>query len=54
MVDMYSTDKRSEIMGRIVSSNTHPEIRVRAVLHRLGYKFRLHQQTLPRKLDVVG
>jgi DNA mismatch endonuclease (patch repair protein) len=53
MADMYSKRRRSEIMGRIVSKDTLPEIRVRSVLHRLGYRFRLHRKDLPGKPDIV-
>lgn len=53
MADLYSKDKRSEIMGRIVSKDTLPEVRVRSVLHRMGYRFRVHSKDLPGKPDVV-
>jgi DNA mismatch endonuclease, patch repair protein len=53
MADMYSSKKRSEIMGRILSRNTGPEVRVRRVLHRMGCRFRLHRKDLPGKPDIV-
>ena len=53
MADMYSKEKRSEIMGRIVAKNTLPEVRVRSVLHRMGYRFRIHRKDLPGKPDIV-
>ncbi len=40
-------------MGRIVSKDTLPEVRVRSVLHRMGYRFRLHRMNLPGKPDIV-
>lgn len=40
-------------MGRIRSANTTPEIRVRSILHRLGYRFRLHSKALPGRPDIV-
>jgi len=40
-------------MGRIVSKDTLPEIRVRSIIHRLGYRFRLHSKDLPGKPDIV-
>lgn len=40
-------------MSRIRSSNTKPELRVRSVLHHLGYRFRLHSSNLPGKPDIV-
>jgi len=53
MVDMVTTERRSEIMGRIRSTNTSPEIRVRRVAHALGLRFRLHRRDLPGKPDLV-
>jgi DNA mismatch endonuclease (patch repair protein) len=40
-------------MSRIPSKNTKPEIAVRSVLHRLGYRFRLHRGDLPGRPDIV-
>jgi DNA mismatch endonuclease (patch repair protein) len=51
--DIFSPEKRSEIMSRVRSTNTKPEITVRSFLHRLGYRFRLHRQDLPGKPDIV-
>jgi DNA mismatch endonuclease (patch repair protein) len=53
MTDIYSKGRRSEIMGRITSQDTRPEVRVRSVLHRMGFRFRLHRKDLPGKPDVV-
>ena len=51
--DMFSPQKRSEIMSKVRSSNTTPEIRVRKLLHGLGYRFRLHRRDLPGTPDIV-
>jgi DNA mismatch endonuclease (patch repair protein) len=40
-------------MSRIPGKNTKPEIAVRSVLHRLGYRFRLHLRDLPGRPDIV-
>lgn len=40
-------------MSRIRSKDTRPEVVVRSVLHRMGYRFRLHRKDLPGKPDVV-
>ena len=53
MTDMVSTKRRSEIMALIKGSDTAPELMVRRVLHRLGYRFRLHVAALPGKPDIV-
>jgi DNA mismatch endonuclease, patch repair protein len=44
---------RSEMMSRIGSRNTAPEMLVRRGLHRLGFRFRLHRKDLPGRPDVV-
>jgi DNA mismatch endonuclease, patch repair protein len=53
VADVYSRTRRTEIMGRIASRDTHPEIRVRSVLHRMGFRFRLHRKDLPGKPDIT-
>lgn len=40
-------------MSRIRSRDTKPEIAVRSILHRLGYRFRLHRKDLPGSPDIV-
>lgn len=40
-------------MSRIRSANTKPEIIVRSLLHRLGFRFRKNVKTLAGKPDVV-
>ena len=44
---------RSENMRAIRSRDTLPEMAVRSLVHRLGYRFRLHRQDLPGKPDLV-
>lgn len=53
MTDRYTPDKRSAIMARVKARNTRPEITVRRLLHRLGYRFRLHRRDLPGTPDLV-
>ena len=53
MVDVFTTDKRSEIMARITGKNTSPEIEVRRFLHSRGFRFRLHRKDLPGCPDIV-
>ena len=53
MADVFSKKKRSDIMSRIGSKNTKPEVVLRKALHRLGYRYRLHEKTLPGKPDIV-
>jgi DNA mismatch endonuclease (patch repair protein) len=44
---------RSENMRAIRSRDTLPEITVRSLVHRLGYRFRLHRRDLPGTPDLV-
>jgi DNA mismatch endonuclease (patch repair protein) len=53
MVDRLSKEARSWLMSRIRSKNTKPEIIVRSLLHRLGFRFRIHGRNLPGKPDIV-
>jgi len=53
MVDRISPEHRSWNMSRIRDKNTKPEIKVRSLLHKLGYRFRLHRKDLPGKPDIV-
>lgn len=40
-------------MSRIRSKNTQPELAVRKILTKLGWRYRLHVSKLPGKPDVV-
>lgn len=53
MADVFTSKKRSEIMSRIGGKDTAPEVRVRRLLHALGFRFRLHRSDLPGKPDIV-
>lgn len=53
MTDRYSREDRSAIMARVRGANTGPELVVRRILHRLGYRFRLHRRDLPGRPDIV-
>jgi DNA mismatch endonuclease (patch repair protein) len=44
---------RSENMRAIHNKDMMPEMAVRSLVHRLGYRFRLHRQDLPGKPDLV-
>jgi DNA mismatch endonuclease (patch repair protein) len=52
-MDRISAAKRSWNMSRIKNADTKPELAVRFLLHRLGYRFRLHRKDLPGKPDIV-
>lgn len=52
-MDTVTKAKRSEVMSKIRAKNTKPEIIVRKILHKLGYRFSLHRRDLPGKPDIV-
>jgi DNA mismatch endonuclease, patch repair protein len=52
-VDKLTPQRRSENMRRIRSKDTSPELVVRRLVHRLGFRYRLHVTTLPGKPDLV-
>jgi len=52
-MDKITPEHRSWNMGRIHSRNTKPELAVRSLLHRMGYRFRLHRKDLPGKPDII-
>jgi len=45
--------QRSRIMRAVKSRDTKPEIAVRRLLYRMGYRYRLHRPDLPGKPDIV-
>ena len=53
MVDNLSITDRSRCMSRIRSKGMKPERVVRSMVHRLGYRFRLHRRDLPGSPDLV-
>lgn len=53
MADVHTKKQRSYNMSQIRSKNTKPELIVRSWLHKQGYRFRLHDKTLPGKPDIV-
>lgn len=53
MADKISPTVRSANMSKIRSVNTKPELTVRRIAHRLGYRFRLHRKDLPGSPDIV-
>ncbi|MCU7923801.1 MAG: DNA mismatch endonuclease Vsr [Candidatus Thiodiazotropha sp. (ex Dulcina madagascariensis)] len=53
MADTLSKAERSERMGRIRNKDTKPEMRVRKIVHGMGYRYRLHKANLPGKPDLV-
>ena len=53
MPDVVDRPTRSRMMSGIRGKNTKPEILVRSLLHRRGFRFRLYVKNLPGKPDIV-
>ena len=51
--DVFTPEKRSQVMRAVKSSNTKPETALRKALFALGYRYRLNVKTLPGKPDIV-
>jgi DNA mismatch endonuclease (patch repair protein) len=44
---------KGQLMARIRSKNTGPELEVRRLVHSLGYRYRLHRSDLPGTPDLA-
>lgn len=53
MSDVHNIETRSYNMSCIKGKNTKPEIIVRKYLHSKGFRYKLHDKTLPGKPDIV-
>jgi len=53
MVDVHTPEQRSRNMSAIRGRNTKPELVVRSLVHRMGFRYRLHRKDLPGKPDLV-
>jgi DNA mismatch endonuclease, patch repair protein len=52
-MDTLSPEERSERMSRVRCKDTKPEMKVRRLVHWLGFRYRLHASDLPGKPDLV-
>lgn len=52
-MDIWDKKKRSEVMSKIRSKNTQPELTLRKALFAKGYRFRVNDNKLPGKPDIV-
>jgi DNA mismatch endonuclease (patch repair protein) len=53
MADVHSKETRSYNMSQIKGKDTKPEMIVRKFLHANGFRYKLHDKTLPGKPDIV-
>ena len=53
MADVHTKEIRSYNMSRIKGKNTKPEMLVRRFLHANGFRYKLHDKSLPGKPDII-
>ena len=53
MSDVFTRAKRSEVMSRIRSKDTKPELAVRRLVFSMGYRYRLQARELPGRPDII-
>src|SRR4051794_31914083 len=53
MSDSLTSTQRSERMSLIRSKHTKPELVVRQLIHKMGYRYRLHSKLLPGNPDLT-
>lgn len=53
MADVHTLEQRRFNMQQIKGKNTKPELLVRKYLHAQGFRYKLHDKTLPGKPDLV-
>jgi DNA mismatch endonuclease (patch repair protein) len=53
MTDIWGKEKRSEVMSKIRSKNTKPEMIIRKALFAKGFRYRIHYKKLPGMPDIV-
>ena len=51
--DVFTPEKRSQVMARVRQRDTAPELTLRRMLHGLGYRYRLHAKGLPGSPDLA-
>ncbi|HEY5411745.1 MAG TPA: very short patch repair endonuclease [Caulobacteraceae bacterium] len=53
MTDVFSPEKRSDVMRQVKAKGTAPELKVRKLLWSMGLRYRLHRKDLPGAPDIV-
>lgn len=53
MTDSLTPEQRHRNMSHVRSKNTKPELVVRSMLHKNGFRFRLHDKRFAGKPDIV-
>ncbi len=52
-MDIWTKNKRSDVMSKIGSKNTKPEILLRKELFKNGFRYRVNDKRLPGKPDII-
>jgi DNA mismatch endonuclease, patch repair protein len=52
-MDTLTPAERSAVMRRVRAKDTKPEMAVRSMVHRLGFRYSLHRRDLPGHPDLV-
>lgn len=53
LMDTLTPHQRSERMGRVRGKDSKPEMKVRQLVHSMGFRYRLHGKGLPGRPDLV-
>jgi DNA mismatch endonuclease (patch repair protein) len=53
MTDTRTPEQRRRIMQSVGTKDTKPELMVRQLIYRLGFRYRLHSKKLPGTPDIV-
>ena len=53
MTEKIASEIRSRMMASIRGKNTQPELKIRTLLHILGFRFRLHRKDLAGRPDII-
>ena len=51
--DVFTPEQRSAVMRRVKGRDTKPELALRKLLTRLGFRYRLHRKDLPGSPDLA-
>jgi DNA mismatch endonuclease (patch repair protein) len=52
-VDLLTSDQRSRLMSRVRYKDTRPELLVRRLVYKMGFRYRLHRSDLPGCPDLA-
>jgi|TARA_R100001369_G_scaffold80710_1_gene111258 DNA mismatch endonuclease (patch repair protein) len=53
VADVFDIKTRSKNMSRIRAKDTKPELIIRRLVHKRGFRYRIHRKDLPGKPDIV-